>query len=129
MSIAITTFNRASYCMDQLRAIAGAPALRKRLDTVYCTDQGNDLVKNQEGFAEASADLGKQLTYIQQANLGGSGGFSRGMYETAKAGTQRLYVLLLDDDAISEPESILRAIQFADYAITSGSCRRRHASS
>ena len=34
MSIAITTFNRASYCMNQLRAIAGAPALRERLDTV-----------------------------------------------------------------------------------------------
>lgn len=50
MSIAITTFNRASYCMNQLRAIAGAPALRKRLDTVYCTDQGNDLVKNQEAL-------------------------------------------------------------------------------
>lgn len=116
MSIAITTFNRASYCMNQLRAIAGAPALRKRLDTVYCTDQGNDLVKNQEGFAEVSADLGKQLTYIQQANLGGSGGFSRGMYETAKAGNSD-FVLLLDDDAISEPESILRSIQFSDYTI------------
>ncbi len=51
MSIAITTFNRASYCMNQLRAIAGAPALRERLDTVYCTDQGSDLVKDQEGFA------------------------------------------------------------------------------
>ena len=116
MSIAITTFNRASYCMNQLRAIAGAPALRERLDTVYCTDQGSDLVKDQEGFAEVSADLGKQLTYIQQANLGGSGGFSRGMYETAKAGNSD-FVLLLDDDAISEPESILRAIQFSDYTV------------
>lgn len=31
------------------------------------------------------------------------------MYETAKAGDSD-FVLLLDDDAISEPESILRAI-------------------
>lgn len=116
MSIAITTFNRASYCMNQLRAIAGDHALRERLDTVYCTDQGDDLVKNQEGFAEISADLGSQLTYIQQMNLGGSGGFSRGMYETIKAGNSD-FVLLLDDDAISEPESILRAIQFSDYTV------------
>ena len=116
MSIAITTFNRASYCMNQLRAIAGDHALRERLDTVYCTDQGDDLVKNQEGFAEISADLGSQLTYIQQMNLGGSGGFSRGMYETVKAGNSD-FVLLLDDDAISEPESILRAIQFSDYTV------------
>lgn len=70
--------------MNQLRAIAGVPALRERLDTVYCTDQGSDLVKDQKDFDEVAADLGKQLTYIQQANLGGSGGFSRGMYETAK---------------------------------------------
>lgn len=116
LSIAITTFNRASYCMNQLRSIAGEPALRERLDTVYCTDQGSDLVKDQKDFASVSADLGKQLTYIQQANLGGSGGFSRGMYETVKAGNSD-FVLLLDDDAISEPESILRAVQFSDYTV------------
>lgn len=116
MSIAITTFNRAAYCMNQLRAIAGSSALRKRLDTVYCTDQGSDSVCEQEGFTEISADLGQQLTYIQQANLGGSGGFSRGMYETVKAGDSD-FVLLLDDDAVSEPESILRSIQFSDYTI------------
>ena len=116
MSIAITTFNRAAYCINQLRAIAGSSALRKRLDTVYCTDQGSDLVCEQEGFTEISADLGQQLTYIQQANLGGSGGFSRGMYETVKAGDSD-FVLLLDDDAVSEPESILRSIQFSDYTI------------
>lgn len=116
MSIAITTFNRASYCMNQLRAIAGAKELRKRLDTVYCTDQGNDLVKNQQGYTQIAEDLGAQLTYIQQANLGGSGGFSRGMYETLKA-KKSDFVLLLDDDAISEPESILRSIQFSDYTV------------
>lgn len=116
MSIAITTFNRASYCMNQLRAIAGAKELRKRLDTVYCTDQGNDLVKNQQGYTKIAEDLGAQLIYIQQANLGGSGGFSRGMYETLKA-KKSDFVLLLDDDAISEPESILRSIQFSDYTV------------
>lgn len=116
VSVAITTFNRPSYCLDQLRAIAGERELRDRLDTVYCTDQGTDLVRDQSGFAETADDLGGQLTYIRQGNLGGSGGFSRGMYETVKAGTSD-YTLLLDDDAISEPESILRAVQFADYTV------------
>ena len=116
LSIAITTFNRASYCLNQLRAIAGAEELRQRLDTVYCTDQGTDLVRDLPDFAEVAADLGSQLTYLRQGNLGGSGGFSRGMYETVRAGRSS-HVLLLDDDAISEPESILRAIQFTDYAV------------
>lgn len=115
-SIAITTFNRPSYCHNQLKAIAENKALRARLDTIYCTDQGTDLVKNQPGFDETSENLGNQLTYIQQANLGGSGGFSRGMFETLKAGKSS-YTMLLDDDAISETECILRALQFADYTI------------
>ena len=86
VSIAITTFNRPSYCLDQLRTIANEPELREQLDTVYCTDQGTNLVRDQAGYSEVSNQLGSQLTYLRQANLGGSGGFSRGMFETVKAG-------------------------------------------
>lgn len=114
LSIAITTFNRAPYCLNQLKAIASDTNVRSRLDTIYCTDQGTDLVRDQPDFAAVAADLGSQLTYIRQTNMGGSGGFARGMYETVKSGTSD-YTLLLDDDAISEPESIMRAVQFADY--------------
>jgi galactofuranosylgalactofuranosylrhamnosyl-N-acetylglucosaminyl-diphospho-decaprenol beta-1,5/1,6-galactofuranosyltransferase len=115
LSVAITTFNRTPYCLHQLQAIAHEPALRRRLDTIYCTDQGTTLVRDEPGFDEVSAELGDQLTYLRQTNMGGSAGFSRGMYETLKAGSSA-YTLLLDDDAISEPEAILRAVQFADYA-------------
>ncbi|RYQ28814.1 glycosyltransferase [Bifidobacterium pseudolongum] len=114
LSIAITTFNRAPYCLNQLKAIAGDANVRGRLDTIYCTDQGTDLVRDEPGFAAVAKDLGSQLTYVRQRNMGGSGGFARGMYETVKAGKSD-YTLLIDDDAISEPESIMRAVQFADY--------------
>ena len=114
LSIAITTFNRAPYCLNQLKAIAADANVRGRLDTIYCTDQGTDLVRDEPGFTAVAKDLGSQLTYVRQRNMGGSGGFARGMYETVKAGKSD-YTLLLDDDAISEPESIMRAVQFADY--------------
>ena len=114
LSIAITTFNRAPYCLNQLKAIAADANVRGRLNTIYCTDQGTDLVRDEPGFAAVAKDLGHQLTYVRQRNMGGSGGFARGMYETVKAGKSD-YTLLLDDDAISEPESIMRAVQFADY--------------
>lgn len=116
MSFAMTTFNRASYCMNQLKILAQADDLRQRIDTIYCVDQGTDLVSHQPDFPSVSASLGSQLTYVRQGNLGGSGGYSRGMYEAVKAGRSD-YLLLLDDDAICEPEAILRALQFEDYAI------------
>lgn len=114
LSIAITTFNRPSYCLKQLQTIAAEKTLRDHLDTIYCVDQGTDRVQDQSDFQQTRELLGQQLTYILQDNLGGSGGFSRGMYETVKA-QKSTYVLLLDDDAITEPEAILRALQFSDY--------------
>ena len=51
---------------------------------------------------------------INQPNLGGSGGFSRGMYEAMEGGAD--YVLLLDDDVRVDPEGIVRAVAFADLA-------------
>lgn len=115
VSIAITTYNRPTYCLRQLCDIAAERTLRSRLDTVYCVDQGTDLVSDQEGFGTVAQDLGGQLTYLRQGNLGGSGGFSRGMVESVETG-QSDYTILLDDDAITEPESLLRAVQFEDYA-------------
>ena len=56
----------------------------------------------------SKAALGDQLSVIHQANLGGSGGFSRSMYETTYNEGSR-YVLLLDDDVLVEPEGMLRA--------------------
>ena len=56
-----------------------------------------------------------KLVVIDQGNLGGSGGFSRGMDETVRAGRSD-YVLVLDDDVVTEPESMLRAVTFADLA-------------
>ena len=52
---------------------------------------------------------------IEQGNLGGSGGFSRAMDETVREGCSD-YVLVLDDDVVTEPESMLRAVTFADLA-------------
>lgn len=114
VSVAITTFNRPSYCLSLLKDITAADELRTRLDTIYCVDQGTDHVSEQPDFESTAQQLGSQLTYLRQSNYGGSGGYSRGMFETVEAGKSD-YVLLHDDDAITEPEAILRAVQFADY--------------
>jgi galactofuranosylgalactofuranosylrhamnosyl-N-acetylglucosaminyl-diphospho-decaprenol beta-1,5/1,6-galactofuranosyltransferase len=114
-SIAITTFNRPDFCVDGLRVLSEAPEVLEVLDQVYVVDQGTQKVEDHPEFADATKGLGTQLRVIEQGNLGGSGGFSRGMDETVQAGRSD-YVLLLDDDVITEPESMLRAVTFADLA-------------
>ncbi|PPK97753.1 galactofuranosylgalactofuranosylrhamnosyl-N-acetylglucosaminyl-diphospho-decaprenol beta-1,5/1,6-galactofuranosyltransferase [Kineococcus xinjiangensis] len=117
LSIAVTTYNRPDFCLALLRSLAEAPDVREVLDEVLIMDQGDQLVQDQPGFAEVAEALGEQLRIVRQGNLGGSGGFARGMRETLRAGRSD-YVLLLDDDIIVETEGILRALQFA------ASCRR-----
>lgn len=116
-TVGITTFNRPTYCLDQIRAVGENDYVQEALDRVVVVDQGTDLVQDQPGYDDIAASLGDLLHIVRQPNLGGSGGFSRAMLESL-ASTSSDYVLLLDDDAISEPEAILRAVRFADFAVT-----------
>jgi galactofuranosylgalactofuranosylrhamnosyl-N-acetylglucosaminyl-diphospho-decaprenol beta-1,5/1,6-galactofuranosyltransferase len=113
-TVAVTTFNRPDYCVKHLSTFADAPELLSVLDRLLITDQGTQKVRNQDGFDEAAARLGDKFALIEQGNLGGSGGFARGMHETVEDGRSK-YVLLLDDDVIIETEGVLRAINFADF--------------
>jgi galactofuranosylgalactofuranosylrhamnosyl-N-acetylglucosaminyl-diphospho-decaprenol beta-1,5/1,6-galactofuranosyltransferase len=115
LSIGITTFNRPEFVIEHLRALGEAADVLDLLDTLYVVDQGTDRVVEHPDFADAGKRLGDRLQVIEQPNLGGSGGFSRAMDETVRAGRSD-YVLLLDDDIKLEPESILRAAAFADLA-------------
>jgi galactofuranosylgalactofuranosylrhamnosyl-N-acetylglucosaminyl-diphospho-decaprenol beta-1,5/1,6-galactofuranosyltransferase len=117
ISIAITTFNRPSDCVLLLKTLSADPQALSLIDSVFVIDQGTQKVEDDPDFADAAAVLGDHLKMVHQPNHGGSGGFSRGMYETT-FGEQSRYVLLLDDDALVEPEGILRAVTFADLCRT-----------
>jgi galactofuranosylgalactofuranosylrhamnosyl-N-acetylglucosaminyl-diphospho-decaprenol beta-1,5/1,6-galactofuranosyltransferase len=116
-TIGITTFNRPAFCVAQLLALGGATDVLDAVDEILVVDQGTERVRDHQDFAAAAAALGPKLRVIHQANLGGSGGFARAMEETVRA-ERSDYVLLLDDDVVSEPEGISRAIAFADLART-----------
>lgn len=113
-TLSMTTMDKADFALGVLGRIAGEPAALAALDEVIVVDQGKDKIADHGDFAETSAALGGRLRVIDQANFGGSGGFSRGMLETLDAGTSGS-VILLDDDVELEPESIARAVAFASY--------------
>ena len=115
VSIGITTFNRADFCTDQLVALGKTPEVLELVDEIFVVDQGTQKVVDHPQYADAKAVLGDKLRVIEQGNLGGSGGFSRAMMETVERGLSD-YCLLLDDDVVSEPDGILRAVAFADLA-------------
>jgi len=119
-AIAICTFNRADDCAATVAALASDPEVVERIGTVYLTDQGNDLVETREDYAAAAEVLGGKLRYIRQPNLGGAGGFSRGLFEATRPDALAggaVDTLLMDDDVRVEPESVLRLFAFA--ALTS----------
>ena len=114
-TIAMATFNRPADCLRHLASLASDAHLPEVVDRIVVVDQGTDPVDDQPGFGEVHDMLGERLVLVRQQNLGGSGGFSRGMLEALER-AESDGVLLLDDDAISEPEAIFRAVRFADAA-------------
>jgi galactofuranosylgalactofuranosylrhamnosyl-N-acetylglucosaminyl-diphospho-decaprenol beta-1,5/1,6-galactofuranosyltransferase len=114
LSIAVTTFNRPDYCVKHLRTFAESEELLAVMDRLIVTDQGNQKVRDEQGFDEAAAVLGDKFKLVEQGNLGGSGGFARGMHEAVEGG-ESTYVMLLDDDVVVETEGVLRAVNFADF--------------
>ncbi|GAA0936815.1 glycosyltransferase [Pseudonocardia zijingensis] len=111
--IAITTHNRVDDCLNTLQALARDPEALEHIRTVHVADQGSDPIESRERFAEISAALGERLVYVRQPNLGGAGGFARGMiHATDGSLDQHADVLLMDDDVHLEPELLIRLTAF-----------------
>jgi galactofuranosylgalactofuranosylrhamnosyl-N-acetylglucosaminyl-diphospho-decaprenol beta-1,5/1,6-galactofuranosyltransferase len=116
VAIAICTFNRAADCAETVAALASDAPILEAIDAVYVVDQGTDLVENQPRFKETLPVFGDKLQYIRQPNLGGAGGFTRGLYEVS-AVNEHADVILMDDDILCEPETVLRLNAFANMTV------------
>ncbi len=72
------------------------------ISAVIVSDQGTNKAKDHPGFDEAAAPWAIVLSIHNQPNLGGSGGYSRVMYEALK-NTDCEQILFMDDDIRIEP--------------------------
>ena len=115
VTIGIPTFNRPGDAVAALQALTSDPQVDAVIDAVLMPDQGDRKVRDEPGFAEAAKALGDRLHIFDQPNLGGSGGYSRIMYEARRL-TDSPYILYMDDDIEIEPDSILRALAFGRFA-------------
>ncbi|MEV0947134.1 glycosyltransferase [Rhodococcus sp. NPDC049939] len=117
VAVGIPTFNRPADCVKALVALASDELVMDVVKAVIVPDQGTRKVKDENGFAEVATAFGDRLAIHDQANLGGSGGYSRIMYEALKT-TDCQHILFMDDDIEIEPDSILRALAMSRFAKT-----------
>nr|WP_268896815.1 glycosyltransferase [Corynebacterium qintianiae] len=115
VAVGIPTFNRPRDAVNALHALSEDPVVLEAITHVLMPDQGNHHPADEPDFAEAEEKLNGKLQIFQQGNLGGSGGYSRIMYEGVN-NTDAPFILFMDDDIAIEPDSILRAVQAARYA-------------
>ncbi len=117
IAVGIPTFNRPDDCVSALRTLTSDPLVDAVIGAVIVSDQGTAKVVEHTDYADAAAPLGSRLSVHNQPNLGGSGGYSRVMYEALK-NTDCEQILFMDDDIRIEPDSILRALALNRFAKT-----------
>lgn len=103
----ICTMDREEHLARLLAALARDAAALAATAAIVVVNHG---APNLAGRLLIPAALRRKLRLFEQRNVGGAGGFSRGMLEARAAGATHL--LLMDDDVELEPEAVLRAHRF-----------------
>lgn len=111
LGVVICTFNREPELAAVLAAIAGDEELGTAVARIIVVNQGRPGLIAQPGICDAAIRLGPRLRMVEQANLGGAGGFGRGLLE-ALDDPAVSHVCFLDDDVRVEPESLRRMAAF-----------------
>jgi galactofuranosylgalactofuranosylrhamnosyl-N-acetylglucosaminyl-diphospho-decaprenol beta-1,5/1,6-galactofuranosyltransferase len=117
-ALVMCTHDRADDCLFTLGVLAADLEARRMLDAVYVVDQGADTVESRPAFRDVADQLGSALHYLRQPNLGGAGGFTRGLYEVADVeGAEHANVVFMDDDILLEPDVVVRLTAFANRTV------------
>ncbi|WP_415182274.1 glycosyltransferase [Phaeovulum sp.] len=107
LGIVVTHFNRKHYVLPAIRRVTaqllGDPEMEGRISMV--------VVDNSQNITPEEASC---ATVIPNQNLGGAGGFTRGLLHLKDNGFS--HCLFMDDDASCEIESIRRTFRILQYA-------------
>lgn len=104
LAIATTTFRKEKFIERNIELVktellGSDYDIAKHL-TMHVIDNGSTL--------DAATLSDAHVTVTPNENVGGAGGFARGMIESLEQSTPATHVLLMDDDVEVSPESILR---------------------
>lgn len=97
LSIVICTYKREEFVYRNLSSLSDSLA---DFAHVFVIDNGHTI--------ESEKIKKSFVTVIQNKNLGGSGGFTRGIMETLRRKTEFTHVILMDDDIVFDPAILER---------------------
>lgn len=104
LALCTTTFKKEEFIKRNIglvrREILGCPDLISHHFTMHVVDNGRSL--------EADVLSGQGIEVHPNDNAGGAGGFARGMICAMEQEPKATHVLLMDDDVLVSPESIIR---------------------
>lgn len=98
-SIIFTTYNREEFLVKNLNSLK---TIVNDLHKVIIINNGNEISLDRKVFSLET------FIVIPSANIGGTGGFTRGMIEAKKLNSTHLFIM--DDDITLEPEVVKKAL-------------------
>ncbi|MEY8564638.1 glycosyltransferase [Bifidobacterium pseudolongum] len=104
LAVATTTFKKESFIINNIDLVRS-----------HIIESGDDIAKHFHMYVidngrtlDATALSGDRVEVIPNENVGGAGGFTRGMIAAMRQKPKATNVLLMDDDVAVSPESIKR---------------------
>jgi galactofuranosylgalactofuranosylrhamnosyl-N-acetylglucosaminyl-diphospho-decaprenol beta-1,5/1,6-galactofuranosyltransferase len=121
LAIGYCSFDREDELLHNVQTLVKERKLDDLLSQIVVVDQGTRKVHDHRRYKETVERANGRLSVIEQLNLGGAGGFTRCILEVCKDPSVT-HILLTDDDAIIDSESVLRTARFlalckADVAV------------
>ncbi|NDF67427.1 MAG: glycosyltransferase, partial [Actinobacteria bacterium] len=110
LSLSITTFNRQEYVKP---TVAKVLHLEKTVETLR--GKMRVLVVDNARNIKFDTEPGAPITVVQNPNLGGAGGFARGIIHLRNEGWST-HILLMDDDITLEPDALVRTFALFSFA-------------
>lgn len=129
ISMVTTTFKKEDYVKRNIKL------LEKNLfkDEKYKDSFNWSIVDNGRTLDESIISC-KQIRLFPNKNVGGAGGFARGMMEALSDGSNPTHILLMDDDVLFSPESFKRLRnllmclkdEYGDYFVSGAMLKMRY---
>jgi len=110
----ICTYNRDPPLTELIKRIGADPDVLDAIAGLVIVNNGNPGLSGRLGIDAMPVALRRKLHVVEQDNVGGAGGFTRGLLEARDLDAS--HAILMDDDVVIEPESILRTVRLYSLA-------------